>query len=276
MELAADYDRPVRASLRWQVYGGLAGEPALGPAGFPHRLSSMPNPIAPISHHWLDSSHITFGLITTGVYDQRWKAEVSLFNGREPDESRHDIDFGALDSASGRLTIMPTPRLALQVSAGHLNEAEAEFPPQPRSDVDRLTASATYHRSSENRVWATTLAYGLNAGREVIPGVTTVDLTTHAGLLESNLTVRERHTWFGRIELVGKPGHDLHVHEAPATVFVVSKFQGGYVRSFTARGVVVGIGGTASLSIVPTGLVSRYGRTPPGYGVFLNVRPARH
>ena len=151
MELAADYDRPLRGSLRWQVYGGLAGEPALGPVGFPHRVSSMLNPIAPISHHWLDSTHITFGLVTTGIYDRRWKVEMSAFNSREPDEDRWDLDLGPLDSFSGRFTLLPSDRLALQVSAGHLEEAEAEFPPQPRTDVDRLTASATYHRRLGDR-----------------------------------------------------------------------------------------------------------------------------
>ena len=47
-------------TLRWQLYAGPAGEPALGPPGFPHRLSAFPNPIAPISHHWLDATHINF------------------------------------------------------------------------------------------------------------------------------------------------------------------------------------------------------------------------
>ena len=88
MELAADYDRPLRGSLRWQVYAGLAGEPALGPISFPHRASAIANPVAPIAHHWLDATHITFGLVTAGVYDRRWKGELSLFNGREPDEER--------------------------------------------------------------------------------------------------------------------------------------------------------------------------------------------
>ncbi len=277
MELAADYDRPVRGSLRWQIYAGLAGEPALGPAGFPHRTSAMPNPVAPITHHWLDSTHITFGLITTGLYDRRWKAEVSLFNGREPDENRADIDFGALDSVSGRLTLMPTSRWALQVSAAHLTESEAEFPPTPRSDLDRLTASATYHRSSPTGIWATTLAYGLNSGREVVPD-DVVDLVTHALLLESNYTIRDRHTLFGRGEVVGKPGHDLHVHEAPVTIFTVAKLQAGYTWSFNAwKGLVTGVGGTASIAIVPDALASRYqGNVAPGFGVFISLRPSRH
>ena len=213
MELAADYDRPLRGSLRWQVYAGLAGEPALGPVGFPHRLSALPNPIAPITHHWLDSTHITFGLVTTGVYNRRWKAEMSVFNGREPDENRADLDLGALDSVSGRLSFLPTDRLALQVSAGHLHEAEQEFAPLPRSDVDRLTASATYHRPfGGDGIWATTLAYGLNSGQEIIPGAV-FDAATFAVLAESSVTIHERHTWFGRAEIVEKPAHDLHAHE---------------------------------------------------------------
>ena len=277
MELAADYDRPLRGSLRWQVYGGLSGEPALGPVGFPHRISAMPNPVAPITHHWLDSSHIAFGLVTTGLYGRTWKAELSLFNAREPDPDRADFDLGALDSVSGRLAFMPTSRWALQVSGGHLRAAEAEFPPQPRSTVDRVTASATYHRVSSGRLLATTLAYGVNANAEAIPGGI-VDLVTHAALIESNLTIRERHTLFGRFEVVGKPGHDLHVHEDPARVFLVGKLQAGYVRYFQPwKGIAPGIGGTASVSVVPDALAPRYsGRLAPGFGVFFTVRPSRH
>ena len=71
MELAAEYSRPLRGATRWQIYGGLVGEPALGPAAYPHRMSSMPNPLAPISHHWLDATHITFGVVTAGVSARR-------------------------------------------------------------------------------------------------------------------------------------------------------------------------------------------------------------
>jgi hypothetical protein len=59
MEVAAEFDRPLTRSVRWQVYGALAGEPALGPPAFPHRVSAMPNPIAPIKHHWLDATRRT-------------------------------------------------------------------------------------------------------------------------------------------------------------------------------------------------------------------------
>ena len=110
-----------------------------------------------------------------------------------------------------------------------------------------------------------------------IPGAV-VDLTTHAGLIETSLSLRDRHTWFGRAELVGKPGHDLHMHATPATIYTIGKIQGGYVRSFHHwNGLVLGVGGTGSVSLVPPALVPRYpSRTNPGFGVFASMRPARH
>ena len=68
MELAADYERSLRGEWRWSLYAGLAGEPALGPPGFPHRASARANPTRPLTHHWLDSTHVTFGLVTIGVH----------------------------------------------------------------------------------------------------------------------------------------------------------------------------------------------------------------
>ena len=269
MELAAEYDRPLSGGLRWQVYGGLAGEPALGPAAYPHRISAMPNPLAPISHHWLDATHITFGVVTTGVYNGRWKAEGSLFNGREPDEHRWDIDLAAMDSFSGRLWFAPSSALVLQVSAGHLTEAEPSPDTAGRVDVNRVTASATYHRQSgPERLWANTIAWGLNSedGEE-----------SNALLLESTLTLSERDSWFGRFEVAGKSAHDLDVHDSD-DLFTVSKLQAGYVRYLKPwRGLNPGFGGGLSLGIVPGGLESVYGgRVNVGIAVFATLRPWSH
>jgi hypothetical protein len=274
MEVAADYDRSLRGTLRWHVYGGLAGEPALGPAGFPHRLSAIANPMAPITHHWLDATHISFGVVTAGVSDRRWRAEVSAFNGREPDEQRAGVDWGALDSIAARLSWLPTDRLAIQVSGGRLREAEFEFAPLPRTDVDKITASAVWHRPAGRAVWATTLAYGMNRGTEALPeGI--ARLTTHAGLLETSVQTGG-HTWFGRAELAGKPAHDLHAHEFGAAVFTFAKLQAGYLRSVSGRGVTAGLGATVFASLVPEAFRPHYaGRVAPGVGVFVNLRPGR-
>ena len=226
MEVAAQFDRPLTRSVRWEVYGALPGEPALGPPAFPHRVSAIPNPIAPITHHWLDATHISFGLATTGVYGTRWKAETSVFNGREPDEARYDMDLGRLDSVSGRVSVLPTQGLALQVSAGWLQDAELEAPGGPARDVVRVTSSATYHRMLGGRgAWSTTAAWGANREEGE---------TTHGVLLESVLSVSHRDVWFGRVEMNGKPAHDLHIHES-AGVFTVGKVQSGYTRYLDAR-----------------------------------------
>jgi len=278
MELAAEYDRPLGKSLRWQIYGGLAGEPALGPPAFPHRVSAELNPIAPIGHHWLDSSHVTFGLVTTGVYNAKWKAEASLFNGREPDEDRTDLDLGPLDAFSGRITLAASRQLVLQVSAAHLEQAEFEFPPLPRGDVDRVTASVTWQRPlGGDSYLAATLAWGLNSALELVPEGA-FRSHTNAGLLETSLTLHDRHTLFGRAEAVQKPAHDLHAHEYATAIFTVGKLQAGYVRELTvARSFRAGVGGTFALSLVPPELVSRYGgRAVPGFGVFVSLRPPRH
>src|SRR5215471_1848830 len=252
MELSALYDAPLKGSIRWQVYGGAAGEPALGPVAFSHRTSAMANPIAPITHHWLDSTHISFGVITAGIYNPRWKVEGSVFNGREPDEHRTDFDFGALDSFSGRVWLTPSSRWALQASAAKLTQAEQGEGTSPRIDVTRVTASVTYHRLvAGDGVSATTIAWGLNeeSGH-----------ASNALLAETSLTLHDRDTWFGRFEAVGKTAHDLGIDESSDT-FEVAKLQGGYTRYFTAwKGLKPGAGAAASLGFVPQSLEAVYGR----------------
>jgi hypothetical protein len=269
MELAAAYVQPISETMNWQVYGGPAGEPALGPVPFPHRPSATANPVAPISHHWLDSTHVSFGVVTGGVYTLRWKAEASVFNGREPDEHRTNIDLGALDSFSGRLWVAPGNRWALQVSAGHLREAEAGETPGVRTDVDRVTASAAYHRPiGAAGLWATTIAWGRNAERGE---------ATSALLVETSAAVNAHDTWYGRFEVNGKTAHDLSV-DAEGQVFALSKIQAGYTRYLDSRyGFTPGVGLSGSVGVAPESLASVYGgRVNYGVALYLTLRPAGH
>jgi len=268
MELSARYDAPLGRGLRWEIYGGPAGEPALGPVAFPHRPSAMPNPVAPMSHHWLDATHVAYGVVTGGVYGSKWKAETSVFNGREPDEDRVGFDFGALDSVSARFTVLPVRALSLQVSAGRLAEAEAGEPGEPRTTVTRTTASATVHTGvRDGSIWATTIAWGRNAEE---------DHATNAVLVETSLTQRARDTWFGRFELAAKTAHDLALPAlSDEDRFTVAKLQGGYTRYFPARGgFAPGLGGALSFGFVPESLVAAYGRrVNTGIALFVTVRP---
>jgi YHS domain-containing protein len=266
MELAAAYDAPLKRKTRWQLYGGPVGEPALGPVAYPHRLSSMPNPLAPVSHHWFDSTHVSFGVVTGGMYGDRWKAEGSVFNGREPDEKRKDFDFGSLNSFSGRFWFLPTANVALQVSAGRLNEAEAAVGNGPRTNVDRVTATATVHRVREQSVWATTAGWGRNSE---------LGIGTNAVLAETSFTLADRDAWFGRFEVSSKTAHDLDLMNLSEDLSSVSKLQGGYTRYVPVGRFRAGLGVEGSLGFVPEDLKSLYGRRAnPGAGIFLTIRPA--
>lgn len=273
MEIAAEYDAPLVGTARWQLYGGPVGEPALGPVAYPHRASAMPNPIAPVTHHWFDSTHVSFGVVTGGVYGKTWKVETSAFNGREPDENRKDVDLGALDSVSGRIWFLPTSNAALQLSAGRLKGAEAGERNEPRRDVRRATASATYNRVHERNVWATTVGWGRNSE---------LGHATNAVLAESAVTRGDRDTWFGRFEIAAKTAHDLDLPSPLACIacvdlrtFTVTKLQGGYSHYFAAGAFRPGVGLVVSAGFVPETLRAAYGsQVNTGVGVYLTLRPA--
>lgn len=278
MELAADYEHPLRGSWRLQIYAGLAGEPAFGPPASLHRTSAMTNPVAPIAHHWLESTQGTFGVVTVGVHDRRWKAEFSTFNGRAPDERRVDVDLGAFDSASVRLSFLPTARWALQVSAARLRDVSTDFPVRSPRAPTRVTASAIHHVPvAGDGIWATTLAFGTNHGTQIAAsGVVTA--TTAAALVESSLSWSRRHTVFLRAEMADMPAHHLHAHEYGTTALPVAKIQLGYVHQLRTSGAVVpGIGATVALSVLPPELAPRYyGRVAPTFSLFFSVQPSRH
>jgi hypothetical protein len=268
MELTAGYERALSRRVAFQVYGGPVGEPALGPVAFPHRISALSNPLAPIAHHWLDSTHIAFGVLTTGLFGRAWKVEGSLFNAREPDEERFDFDLDPLDSYSGRVWFLPSPRWALQISAGKL--VEAEVPPEggPRIDVTRTTASATYHRPlAREGYWASTMAWGRNEEEGE---------ATQALLLETNVNLRQRNLFFARGEIVEKSAEDLVLDQSEEEFFTVGKVAVGYMRQFHRfSGFAVGVGGLVSVSLLDQDLESVYGSTSPvGAAVFVRIRPA--
>lgn len=269
MELAVAYELSLSETLGLQLYGASVGEPALGPVAYPHRVSSLANPIAPITHHWIDATHITFGVATVGLFGRRWKAEGSVFNGREPDEERFDFDWGTLDSYSGRLSIAPTDNWILQVSGGHLEEAEFPHEPgEPRTDVDRYTASAIrHHELAGGAFMSSTLAWGRNVED---------DESTNAFLLESALRFGEVNELYARGEIVEKAAHDLAIEELEGEVFRVGKLSIGYVRDLPLDlGVVPGIGVAGSISFLPDDLEPFYGEsTPLGFAVYVRARPA--
>jgi hypothetical protein len=267
MELAGTYSHDLGTDGSVFVYLGLPGEPALGPPAFLHRFSGMENPEAPLGHHWLDSTHITFGVATIGWVHGGFKLEGSAFKGREPDEHRTDIEDPKLDSWAIRASWQPTPEWSFQVSRGFLNSPEQL---EPEIDKDRTTASAIYNRPLGDGNWQTTFAWGRNASD---PGE-----TTDSFLLESAATLTPRHTVFGRVErqendeLFGHGEEDEEGHHH-GEVFNVGKLSLGYIYDAVLREEwKAGVGSLVSVALVPSELEDEYGETPVSWMVFLRTR----
>ncbi len=147
MELSASYAHRLSATDSVFLYAGLPGEPAFGPPAFMHRPAAMASPEAPITHHWMDSTHITFGVLTAGWCMTTFKIEASRFRGREPDEHRFDIETGELDSTAVRLSWNPSENWALQASWADVVSPEQL---EPDVDVTKYSASALYTAQMDN------------------------------------------------------------------------------------------------------------------------------
>lgn len=267
MELALAYTTPLSPDVGLQVYAAPAGEPALGPVAYPHRISAISDPLAPIGHHWEDATHISFGVLTVGFFTRQVKLEGSWFNGREPNENRWNIDLRVPDSYSGRLSWNPTTNWSVQGSYGYLKSPEER---EPSLSVHRVTASATYNRRAGAEAnWATTLVFGENIESE--------GPATPAFLLESNCNLDGHHVLFGRTEYVRKTGQDLVLSETiDRRAFNVGNVGAGYVYYFGPFAALSpGVGVRASLSFVDSEIESFYGtRFPIGWMVFAQLRPA--
>jgi hypothetical protein len=263
MELAATYSRNITANSSVFIYGGLPGEPALGPPAFMHRLSGMDNPEAPISHHWLDSTHITFGVVTAGVVLDNWKFEASTFRGREPDQYRYDIERPYLDSVAGRVSWNPVRELSLQVSYGHINSPEQLA---PSVNENRLTASAIYTTPfGDGHLWSTTVAWG----RKMLSSGDTLD----AYLLESSAILKNNWTLFMRAEQVAENELTHHIPGLEERVFGVAKVSVGGIYDFVrTEHAKFGVGGLVSRYVLPNDLKPVYGRDLTGFMVFGRIK----
>jgi hypothetical protein len=261
MELAGSYSLS-SGSRSLFVYGGVPGEPALGPPAFMHRFSGMNIPLAPITHHWLDSTHITYGVLTAGAVVDRVKVEASAFRGREPDENRWDIETPKLDSHSFRISVNPTDRWALQVSYGRIHSPEQL---EPEVNQDRLTASAMYDGIwGDTGRWEGMVGWGQNRNR---PGH-----TLNAFTAEAALDTGERHTVFARGELVQKDELIVEPDTRAGQVFDVGELTAGYRYDLVHHEHFgFGIGAAGTIAFVPSELKTDYGNMPASALLFLHV-----
>jgi hypothetical protein len=261
MELAAVYTIRFSKDDSLFAYFGMPGEPAIGPPAYIHRFSAFYNPEAPITHHWLDSTHITFGVATIGYVHKWLKLDASIFTGREPDQHRWNFDTPKFDSYSARVSFNPTKNIAAQISYGFLKSPEAL---EPDINTHRTTASITYNKAWEKSNWQIMAAWGLNQNS---PGK-----NLNGYLLESAVELHEKHVLFGRAEFVSKNELFLHSNPNANKVYDVGKIDLGYIYEFPLIPYTKwGLGFVGSASFVPSSLNSAYGKTPLSYMAFLRI-----
>ncbi|HTV01853.1 MAG TPA: hypothetical protein VMF13_14995 [Luteitalea sp.] len=276
MELAVTYAVPFSGDRSAFIYAAAVGAPALGPPAFMHRRSGRRLPTAPITHHWFDASHVSFGVLTAGVaISPKAQIEVSGFRGREPDQHRWGFERPKIDSFSARLSVNPSSTMALQASAGVLHDAEQLH---PGSDTSRMTVSLMYSPRWRKVQLDVTSGWGRNK-RTSTPIRSAEGLyLLHGGvsqalLAEATLQFWTRHAIMSRVERVQKD--ELFVLSDPrhGRAYPVSRASLGYAFDVLHAGSVkVGIGGAAAWTFVNRDLRPDYGGSPRSAQVFIDLR----
>jgi hypothetical protein len=202
MDLGATY-RIAQPNVAYVFGADLVGSATLGPTPFMHRESARDNPQVPLTHHDLDSTHISEGVLRAGVEKGSMTFEASVFRGAEPDQddNRYNIEKPALDSWAARIGWHRGPWRA-QFSGGQLHEPEW-FEPYNQT---RVTASVEFDGTVASRPLAATLAWGHHVEYN--------GFNDHADgyLLEWDLRATDRTSLYGRAEVSAKEIFGLGLH----------------------------------------------------------------
>ena len=262
MELSMTYERQLAGPLSASLYVAPVGEPAAGPVAFMHRPSAVGDPFAPLSHHWQDGQHVTFGVVTAGLFTRHVKLEGSLFNGREPDEIRTNFDYRGrrLDSWAGRLTLMPTRDWAVSGWYAYFESPEAL---RPADWVTHVGASVLHSRPvGRDGAWSSAVIWG---GKRHEPSSHhPISRLTHSVTAETSIEIGRRNTLFARAEYVQKDMEELFLPHLREEIHGVRSLAAGYVLDVVhARPATVGVGVRGAVNFIPSGLATFYGGSRP-------------
>ena len=261
MELGVELTRAAGRATAG-LTAALVGTPPIGPVPYMHRPSATENPQVPLGHHYLDSTHITHGVVAGSLRAAGLGLEAGVFKGREPDEERTDLDLGPLDSYALRLS-WTRGAWATQVSSAWLERPERLSP----YDSVRRTASVAHEVAVGAGLLAWTAAFGQN--REVHGNF-------EEYLLEGTWRLADRWSRYSRAELVDKDILDAGFHP----VGVGHRHRQSQVGAVTVGGTrylasgrwgTVGLGADVTGYQVPTNLKDAYG-SPVSFHAFVRYR----
>ncbi|HVQ40875.1 MAG TPA: hypothetical protein VMS54_01655 [Vicinamibacterales bacterium] len=262
MQLAASWRVSMGGRRALTVAGGPSGEPALGPVAFMHRQSAAGLPFAPLGHHTFDATHVSFGVVTASLDLGLVTVEGSVFNGREPDEDRWDLDLGRMDSLAGRVWFRPSGHWEFQASTGRLRDAESA----DAGDVQRTTVSAGWIRNGQDGFDALTTGWGMNAAhgeqRHGIFGEFTVERARHFLAARVDVQQLELEKWL--------PPTAVDEHQPSGTV--VAFTVGGGRRVLARRGFEGALAFQVTVNKSPEALRSTHGSAPAAGQIYFRLR----
>ena len=262
-ELALGINYDIGRDTTFFLYFGLPGEPATGPPIFLQRPSAMNLPDAPISYRWQDQTHISFGVATAGIIMKNYKLDASIFNGRQPNENRFDIDTPQFDSRSIRLSMNPSDNLALQVSYAFLKSP------------DPMETDVNYHRTVASVLYNLPLPNKKNLSASLVWGINLPDVNDqqHSILLEANYQTKNS-SLFSRLEFVQKPTQNLSPYQYVDSLFLVNAFTIGGTRNLlSSNSLNISAGALATFYLVDKELHPIYGEWPVSLEFFLRFSP---
>jgi len=274
MSIGVNYAHPLSENTMLQLYYAPIGDPALGPVAFPHRASASELPQATLGHHWQDATHIADNVATIALKYKWLRLEASSFYGTEPNENRWNIDWGPMNSYSGRVSIFPSKNWMAQVSAGRIARPEG----LDGGDVIRTTASLHYTRPmADGNAWSTSLVWGQNHD-------TFTQHNLNSYLLETVYPLAKKDFLTARVELVDKdelfandPGIEHLLEHTAGSTSRIQAYTAGYTRDIgTFNHIETGIGANVTAYAIPSAIKSYYGEHPRGVNVFLRFRLKNH
>ncbi|MEO8378627.1 MAG: hypothetical protein ABI779_03080 [Acidobacteriota bacterium] len=251
--------RPTNATLL-SVYGALVGQPALGAAPAQLRASGIDFAEAPFTYELLETTHDSTSVVTAGFASRFFTIEASMFHDGATTGDHTELDSGDMDSRSARLTIMPAPNLAIQVSRGELG-VEGDLPLALQSDL--TTASLTYGGpvASVTALWSSR-SFPEDDARETVTGYA-VELALRAS----------RNTFMARVEQIDRPGGFPLAPRPAQDVEGATHYTAGYVFDIMpASRYKLGLGVNIDYRTKTRELEDVYGHKPQGIYTFVRLR----
>jgi hypothetical protein len=222
-----------------------AGDPPLGTTPFAQRASSIDFAEAPFAYDIQESFHQATRMIGLAADTRRFAVEGAVFHASVTTGRHTTVEDGKIDSWSGRITVRPIERVAIQASQGSLGDAHHKVTAGSVTYEGPLVATSAIWTSRDAGLASKLNAYGLE------------------------VAVRGARNVFSlRLEEVDRPAGTIYPTQRRTTHFTI----GDIVEVMRSRGLRAGIGANIDYQTNTKELQGTYGHKPQSVYAFVRVR----